>query len=278
MAPNGEFELQDMGIYGDPNIGIRAAGSNSSLNHSSNAFFNDPNLYPNTFDVNTQTGFSVSALDADQSTRIDDDGSPGNTGVTYGYDHSSLGDELQSARSIISSLPSTGTLLTGGDGVLDSDTTVNLDHGLNVIDIDTGGNNDFVLNNMNFVVNGFEDSQVIFRLPDQDNMLISNSNILVGDTGMDLNSMLFFTDQSESDTHFDIDNSILNGVALWSLGENGGDIDISNAQGCVQLIADIVDLDDVRFVRSAFTTIPAPGGLAVLAMGALGLRRRRRDA
>jgi hypothetical protein len=65
-------------------------------------------------------------------------------------------------------------------------------------------------------------------------------------------------------------------VAFWSLGDNGGVIDISNAQGCTQLIADIVDLDDVRFNRCEF--IPEPASLGLLAMGGLAILRRRRLA
>ncbi len=275
--PFGEFELQDVGVYAD--IGIRLAGelvgNGSDLNKSSNAFFNDPNMFPNTFDTNTQTGFTVNPNEAVQATRIDADGVPGNAGVSYSFDHSSLTSELAAANSSISNLTVTGTLDTGGDGVIDTDTTLVLNSGLNVIDIDTGGN-DFSLSNVNFVIDGPADSFAIFRLLGNDNMLVTNSNILIGNGGIGLNNVMFFTNQVESDTHFSVSNAILNGVALWSLGSNGGVIDISNAQGSVQLVADIVDMDNVRFLRSSF--IPAPGtALVLLTGGTLLGRRRRRD-
>ena len=98
----------------------------------------------------------------------------------------------------------------------------------------------------------------IFRLSDNDNMIISNSNVLIGNGGITLNNVMFYTDQGENDTHFNFDNTIINGIAFWSLGLNGGTIDINNAQGCTQLVADIVDLDDVRFLRSAFAPVPCP--------------------
>ena len=78
------------------------------------------------------------------------------------------------------------------------------------------------------------DAKVIFRLPGQDNILIANANILIGNSG----------------------------------------IDVSNAQGCTQLLADIVDLDNVRFNRCSF--VPEPATLTLLAAGAMALLRRKR--
>ena len=275
--PRGEFHLQDVGVYADRNIGIRVAGpaaNSATLNQSSNAFFNDPNQFPNTFDTNTQTGLSVNPGAAVQSTRIDNAGVPGNAGVTYSVDHSGLITELAAARTAINRLIATDVLLTGGTGVISSDTKISLSSGLNVIDINTGGN-DLLLNNVNFVIDGSADAFAIFRLPDNDNMLIANSNILIGNGGIGLNNVMFYTDQPEGDTHFAFDNTIINGIAFWSLGPNGGNITINNAQGCTQLVADLINLNDVRFIRSSF--IPAPSsGLVILAGASLLSRRRRR--
>ncbi len=271
--PAGEFELQDMGVYADPQIGIRVASQNTSVNKSSNAFFNDPNMFPNTFNVGTQTGVDVNPGDADQTTRID---APNNAGVTYGYDHSDLLAELAAARSAINALSATGTLdVSGNGGKINSDYTFTAGPGLNVIDIITGGN-DFLVENSNFVIDGPMGALVIFRLPGLDNMLISQANILIGEdaNGIGPESVLFYTDQNEDDTHFSFSNTVLGRVAFWSLSDAGGVIDISNAQGCTQLIADVVDLDDVRFNRCAF--VPEPATLAMLGCGAVAILRRKR--
>jgi hypothetical protein len=159
----GEFELQDTGVFGDANIGIRVAGpSSDSINKSSNSFFNDPHMFPNTFNIGTQTGDSVAAngapgpLVAVQSTRID---WANNAGVTYNVDHSSLLAELATARGVINGLAATSTLdLSGNGGKIDFDLTLGLSPGLNVIDIVTG-DNDFLVQNANFVINGPADSQ-----------------------------------------------------------------------------------------------------------------------
>jgi hypothetical protein len=296
--PAGEFEFQDVGIYADPAIGIRVAGTSNSLNKSSNAFFNDPNMFPNTFDTGTQTGNSVNPNDAVQSTRIDPPGNGGfNAGITFGFDHSSLINELTTARTTINGLASTGTFdVSGGNaGQLDTsssatgaalnvttgnslggvDATLTLSSGFNVIDIVTGSN-DFLINNANLVIDGPSDAFVIFRLPDADNMLISNSNLLIGDGGIGMNNVLFYTDQNENDTHFSANNMIINGVALWSLGPNGGSIVVNNSQGCTQLVADVVDLDDVRF--NGCTFVPEPGTLLLLAAaGFVVIGRRSRS-
>ena len=245
--PDGSFKLQNVGVYADPGIGIRVTGTDFSLNESSNAFFNDyVTFYPNTFDEGTQTGFSVDPNDVDQMLRIDPPQGGFNAGVTFGFNHAALSNELVLARTAINALSSTGTLDTGGDGELNMDMTITLSSGLNVIDIDTD-NNDFLLNNMNLVIDGPADAAAIFRLAGNDNMLIANSNILIGMGGIGLSNVLFYTDQAENDTHFSFGNTIINGAAFWSLGPNGGGINIGNAQGCTQLVADTISLNDVRF-------------------------------
>jgi len=306
--PDGFVSLQDVGVYADPGIGIRLSAPDESYNQTSNSFFNDPNMFPNTYDPNTGTGVFVKAdpdsdpltLNADQSTRIDPSGNGNpsdNIGITYGYDHSALDAELASLRTEIGGLAATNTfnVSNGNAGELESNSsitgaggasisfaganslggvsaTITAVSGLNVIDVNTGSN-DFLLNNANLVVDGPSDAFVIFRLVGDDNMLLSNSNILAGQS-IGQNNILFFTDQLENDQHFNMNNVILNGAAFWSLGSSDiAEINVNNAQGCTQFIAEDISLSDVRFNRCMFA--PEPGTAALLMLGAAGLMRRR---
>ena len=278
-STGGVFNLQNVGVYGD--LGVRCAQSEANCDvGTSNSFFNDPNLFPNTFDTNTQTGTSVNPNDAVQSTRMDQ---PNGAGVTGGVNFSVLIAELAANADEIPTLLATSVLDTSGNGgKISTDTTITLNPGLNVIDIVTGGN-DFLLENSNLVIQGGADSVAIFRVPDR-NFLVSNGNILVGNGGIGLNSVLFFSDKDDNNTHFSFNNTILNGVAFWSVGADGpgttgGGITVSNGQGCTQLVADKVTLSDVRFGRCA-AVVPEPSPLPLVAIGLVGLvaiaRRQRR--
>ncbi|MBX3386586.1 MAG: hypothetical protein KF768_08445 [Phycisphaeraceae bacterium] len=284
---NGVFNLQDVGVYGDRGVWAQRAlpGANAG---TQNSFFNDPNHFPNTF---TSTGFTnpgvhnntggfgtnVNPGQAVQSTRMD---ANNYAGVTGGVDHSALRNELASARTAINGLVSTQTLnVSGSGGTINSHTTITLQPGLNVIDIVTGGN-DFKIENSNFVIDGPEMSAAIFRLPSNQNMLISNANVLIGNGGIDLGAVMFYTDRQNNNAHFNFSNTVLNGVVFWSLGLKGGEINIDNAQGCTQLIADKITLNDVRFCGCAFDTmtlVPSPGAAGLLAMAGLWAGRRRRS-
>jgi hypothetical protein len=276
---DGRFNLQDVGVYG--NLGIHLQGTRTTSNAvASNSFFNDPNMYPNTFNptgptnpgVNKNTGGTgtpVNANNAVQANRMD---APNWAGVTGNVDLSPLRNEIAANRAAINALTPTSTLNLP-NGTINSDTTINLAPGLNVIDIVTNGN-DFLVQNSNLVIQGGADSYAIFLLPDK-NMLVSQANILVGDGGIGLNNVLFFTDHQSNDQHFNINNAVLNGISLWSTGLAGGGININNAQGCVQLIADKITLNDVRFGGCGFN-IPAPSGFALLALGLISAARRRR--
>lgn len=144
-------------------------------------------------------------------------------------------------------------------GVISTDTTFTASPGLNVIDIDTGGA-DFILSNANLVVDGPVDAIVIFRLPGNINMIVTQGNILIGTSGIGLRNVLFVTCQTTSGTHFDVSNAVINGVAFWSLGPNNGMISVDNSQGCTQLVADNITLNNSRFTRCAFTCVPDCAG------------------
>jgi len=248
-SPDGVFNFQDVGVYANPNIGIRTTQSVSNSDAGTqNSFFNDPNEYPNTYNTISEDGIQINPNDAVQSTRID---KPISAGVNGNFDFSSLLIELSAAKTIIPGESSTETLdVSGNGGKIETDTNVFLNSGLNVIDIITGGN-DFLLSNANLVIDGPPDAFAIFRLPNDANFIISQANILIGKGGIGLNNVVFFSDKSDNNSHYNFDNTIINGVAFWSLSMQGGEININNAQGCTQLIADKVNLNDVRFNRCA---------------------------
>jgi hypothetical protein len=293
---DGVFNFQDVGVYADPGIDCAAATAADCDDGTSNSFYNDPNQFPNTFDTGTQTGLNVNPGDADQSTRID----AGNfAGVNAGVDFTILLDDVADAKTEIPNLVGTSVLdLSDGNvaGTIKPDNfgdvsgsgltlstpdantlaiTFTTD-GLHVVDIDTDGN-DFKLDNMNLVIDGPAGALVIFRLPStggvtDQNMLISNSSIFVGDGGMGLESVVFFSNRDGTGQHFNFSNTIVNGAAFWSLGMAGGEINIDNAQGCTQLVADKITLNDVRFTRCAFgASVPEPSLGVLLSLAALGL-------
>lgn len=274
----GVYNLQDVGVYAD--LGIRTAAAAAFADAGTqNSFYNDPNHFPNTFTstgltnpgVNNNTGgfgTDVNPGSADQTTRID---GPNFAGVTGGYNFNPLLAELAAARTMIPGLAQTG-ILNAGSGTINTHTTVNLASGLNVIDITTGGN-DFLLSNANLVIDGPADAFAIFRVPDHANFLVSNANILVGNGGIGLNSVLFYSDRAKNGQHFNFSNTVLNGVAFWTLANTGGEINIDNAQGCTQLVADKITLNDVRFNRCAFT--PEPGSAMLLGAGIAAFIARR---
>jgi hypothetical protein len=280
----GVYNLQDVGLYA--NFGIRTAAAAAFADAGTqNSFFNDPNHFPNTFTStgltnpgvhNNTGGFGndVNPGAAVQSTRID---SPNFAGVTGNFNFNPLLAEILAARSTIPGLAQTA-VLNAGSGTINTHTTVTLLSGLNVIDITTGGN-DLLLSNANLVIDGPADAFAIFRVPDHANFLVSNANILVGNGGIGLNSVLFYSDREDNNQHFNFSNTVLNGVAFWTVANRGGEINIDNAQGCTQLVADKITLNDVRFNRCSF--VPEPGTAALLAVGlaatiARCTRRRRR--
>jgi hypothetical protein len=306
-SADGVFNLQDVGVYGDLGIHCTQSASDCDVG-TQNSFFNDPNLFPNTWDGSN--GQQVNPNDADQTTRIDD---PNYAGVTGNVDFTALMNDLfddpASAANVIPALAATDILdLTDGSvqgeikgddaGVLNqiaSDNsfttanvaeqtlTIHLDPGLNVIDVVTlvgGSDKDFKLTNANLVIDGPADGFAVFRVADNANFLISNGNILTGTGGIGLNNVLFATSVI-SQTIDSFQNTILNGVAFWSLDRLGGTIAIDNAQGCTQLIADKIVLNDVRFGRCAFKwqseiipdeiNVPEPGAIMLFSLGLLGL-------
>ncbi len=262
-STRGVFNLQDVGVYADR--GIRTAGTASASDAGTqNSFYNDPNFFPNTFTdtgptnpgVNRNTGgfgVFVGPGQAVQSTRID---APRRTGVAGGVDFSELLAEVASNRAAINAQDATMILdLRGSGGVINSDRTIVVPAGISIIDILSGGN-DVSLNNANLVIDGPDGARVIVRIPRSAKFNVSNGNILAGKSGIGLNAILFYSDRQDNAQHFNFNNSVVNGVAFWSVGARGGEITFNNAQGCTQLVADKINLNDVRFCRCGFAPIP----------------------
>jgi len=264
IDPEGAYNLQNVGVYADMGIKAAAPTLDAADDGTSNSFFNDPNQWPNTFDGVADCTFVVGVPAA----LIDD---PNFAGVMANVDFTALIAELYGpggAQAIIPGLSQDDTLdVSSGipgsasQGVIQSTTvTINLNPGLNVIDVVTGGGVDFLLDNSNLVIDGPANSFAIIRIPDDANFIISNGNVLVGDGGIGLNNVVFYSDRPDNNAHFNFDNTILHGVAFWSLDEQGGEININNGQGCTQLIADKITLNDVRFFRCDFHDDRMVGG------------------
>ena len=185
VHPTGRILLSDTGVYADPNIGIRCANpsadggttppgsSVSGCVQASNSFFNDSNLYPNTYTPDpggSPIGGTGSPVTSNPADEIDEtDANP--NGVFVDQDFSAatgtgLFDHLftgaDSAKSIIPNLPTSstatishqvldfgsdgtlqasdgdGVLVTGAQGGTTRALTVDLMSGLNVIDLVAG--------------------------------------------------------------------------------------------------------------------------------------------
>ncbi len=155
--------------------------------------------------------------------------------------------------------------------------------GITVFDFSTGGN-DLDLTGENLLIDGPAGAFAIFRIPDEANFNVSQSNIVVGNSGIGLNNVLFYTDKPDNNQHVNVNDAIINGIAFWDLNMDGGEITFNNVQGCTQVVADKINLNDVRLNNCSFVSAPEPGTFGLTALGLLGLAmlgagppRRRRD-
>ena len=180
---------------------------------------------------------------------------------------SAVGAEIMALMTEIPALTADLTL-NFSDGLWDTDLTFDLGIGLTVIDITTNSN-DLVLNDENLLFNGPAGAFAIVRVPDEANFNANNSNIIIGNGGIGFNNILFTSFKPDNNTHFNFNNTILNGVAFWDFS-SAGEIHLDNAQGCTQLLGAKINLNDVRLNNCA-TLIPEPGTASLLALGLAGL-------
>ena len=124
-----------------------------------------------------------------------------------------------------------------------------------VVRIDLVGN-DLELSNQNLLIDGPADAFAIFRIPDDGNFKVSQSNIVVGNSGIGLNNVLFYTNKPDNNQHINVSDAIVNGVAFWDLGMKGGEITLNNVQGCTQVVADKINSNNVRLNNCAAVFAP----------------------
>ncbi len=192
-------------------------------------------------------------------------------GLMGNVDFSSVLAELANAKTVIPGLVGDHSILLdlSTDGKFASNTVFNLLPGLTMIDIDAGGN-DLLLENTNLVFDGPADAFAIVRVPDDANFNVTQSAILVGDGGIGLNNVLFFTDKPDNNAHFNFDSLLVNGVAFWDLSMAGGESLWNNVQGCTQIVGDKINLNDVRLMKCGFN-VPEPTSFALRGVGLASL-------
>jgi hypothetical protein len=305
-SPTGVFNMSDVDVYADIGINCASATEAACDGNVQNSYY-----FPD----------QVAGPGSPPGTAL---GANPNAGVNL-FDPAALEAEMVAWEAYIVGLAADFTLTSNienqnskdgsGPFVLNLnalDTAGNSD-GIAVIDIDVG-NNDFLINNSDWILQGDDSVFAIFRLLGNSNFLMSNSSILLGDGGIgasfdtgdvtELGAIFYVDDQLGSgDTVFNLNNVILNGIALWdftAVTANGVDhqqktkLTMNNGQGCAQFISSIVDFDDVRWNRCSFGTtengpgpdpevdIPEPGTLTLFGAGLIGvalwLRRRRAAA
>lgn len=245
---NGTYDFSGIDIYAD--IGVRApSGARAGWSSSS--------LISGTF-ANDATGMANIETELDAA-KVAINGLSGTNGWTLNG---------------TGSKSSAGVWNLDSDGV-DTNTTITLASGLNVIIIDTD-ENAMKINNAGLVIDGPADSEVVFLLEDQDeDFLFTNASITHGQNGIGPNAILFAVLDGDNGSNFDFSKVIVNGAAFWDLSEAGGQINMDNVQGCGQWVGDHLNFNDVQLARCAHG-VPEPTSLALLSLGGLLIVRRRR--
>ena len=249
-----------MGISGDGDVAI--------TNVNGTFDFSNLDIFA-TMGVQT-AGSAVDANDGASNTTFNTLPFPAN-GLMGNVDFSSVLAEFANAKSVIPGLVGDNNILLdlSGDGKFSPNTVFNLLSGLTMIDIDTGGN-DLLLENTNLVFDGPAGAFAIVRVPSDANFNVVQSAILIGDGGIGLNNVLFFSDKPDSNAHFNFNSLLVNGVAFWDLSMAGGESSWNDVQGCTQIVCDKINLNDVRLMTCAFN-VPESASFSLLGIGLASL-------
>jgi hypothetical protein len=260
----GWVNMQDVDVYAD--IGIDCAPPYSFCTNSGSFFSN--------------TDYDDAAGGAGLRAISQGDGINGSVGL------GALVTEIDDARDALAALGTFDGLISTSSGVISSNQVVNLSAGVNIIGFSGVGSNDISLNNASLIFQGPAGAKAIVLVPDGSNFKVSNGNLVIGNGGIGLNDVVIVSLTADTDTHFDLSNSILNGVALWDLGEADdgiyGQVVFNNVGGCTQVVGDKVNFNDVNLSRCGFAAavVPVPPAIWLLgsAVGLLGWMRQRRSA
>jgi hypothetical protein len=289
-SPSGSFSLQDINIFGS--FGVRSRSTTAPVNISNSNYFAQ----------NSLAGVAMSPIEgggASQPAR----------GWVGNYNHNPMLTELRNLRTFIRNLRKDADFYSGnastprdlvnrntinaGGAVVGNNTKFVYDinlldvngDGFAVIDIRSDGT-DFEVNNSDWIITDSNLANgtpfVIFRIRGAANMIMSNASIMAGESmGANFNGLAavfvkvhpeeeFQSTSGSSDTVFNANNLVVNGIGFWDLntvgdantdtGGFGGQVNratqnnytilkVQNGQGCGQFISGQVYFQDVRFVR-----------------------------
>ena len=261
VSSSGEVKFSDMKIYAD--IGVDCAGNYSNCTDSGSNF-------SNTKYDNAAGGTGLRSIGSTPD------------GVNASHDMTLLLNNLATVRAFINDLDAgdvTGSIFTSG-GDIDSNQTVSLDSGLNILDFSGLSSGTDITVKANLIFQGAADAYAVVLVPDESLFKTSQGNLVIGDGGIGLNNVVIVSLADDNATHFDLSNTDINGVSLWDLGYGGGSVSLDNVSGCTQLVGDDVDVQNVRLSRCAFkvSVIPIPAavwlfGSALMGLGWIGKRK-----